>query len=48
MGVARLSGLSDDGADPFVNLCHTSLQLEQRLGTDVELGGALLFDQSLS
>jgi hypothetical protein len=28
MRVAWLSGSSDDGADPFVNLCHIGLQLE--------------------
>jgi hypothetical protein len=31
MGAARLSRLGDDGADPFVSLCHTSLRLEQGL-----------------
>jgi hypothetical protein len=32
MGVARLSRPSDDGADPFVSLCHTGHQLERGLG----------------
>jgi hypothetical protein len=32
MGIARLSGLGEDGADPFVSLCHTGLRLERGLG----------------
>ena len=32
MGVPRLSGLSDDGANPFVSLCCAGLRLEQGLG----------------
>jgi hypothetical protein len=32
MGVGQLSRLSDDGADPFMSLCHIGLQLERELG----------------
>ena len=31
MGIARLLGLSKDGIDPFVSLCHMGLQLEREL-----------------
>jgi hypothetical protein len=31
-GVAWLLRPGDDGADPFVSLCHTGLQLERGLG----------------
>jgi hypothetical protein len=32
MGVARLSGPSDDNVDPFMSLCNIGLRLERGLG----------------